>query len=120
MKLILVEAHASEGIFPEYPAGTPVTQLQPCQHYAHWFAACLNGRATYVPDNLITNGLLNAPYNPTELVAAQGDEVTLLSVFAEWAYVVNAQGQCGWLPFAKLFSPRLPETHDKEQHDRDH
>lgn len=104
MKLIVVEAHAGEGVFPEYPSGTPVQQPQPCQHYAHWLACRLHDRETYVPDVLITDGLLNAPYNPTELQAAQGDEVILLSVFAEWAYVANAVGQCGWLPFAKLFS----------------
>ena len=104
MKLTVLDAHAGEGVFPEYPAGTPVEQLQPCQHYAHWLACRLHGRATYLPDVLITDGRLNAPYNPTELPALQGDEVMLLSVCYEWAYVANAEGQCGWLPFAKLCS----------------
>lgn len=107
MQLILAEQHNDEndeGVFPTYPAGTVVENPQPCRQYAHWLACRLHGRATYVPDVLIRHGCLNAPYNPTELRAAAGDQVTLLSVFAEWAYVENTHGQCGWLPFSKLFS----------------
>ncbi len=104
MKLLVVDAHEGEGVFPLFAKGTAVEYLAQCKNYEHWFACRMNGIETYAPDTICKNGVLIQDYNPTELVAEANDVVELLEVAFEWMYVKNSSGEVGWIPAAKLVS----------------
>lgn len=103
MKLYARQAHQGEQSFPTFSRGTLVENLTPCALYAHWFSCTINGYATYVPDVFVQDGCLNCEYNPTELCVEQGDEVSLIALYFEWA-LVRKDEQIGWLPCEILTS----------------
>ena len=104
MKLLVTDNHTGEGIFPIFPKGTLVKDIVPCEEVPHWYACTINGIATFIPDIFLTEAILNADYNPTELVLAKGDVVELQRVVYEWLYVKSNDGTLGWFPASKIIS----------------
>lgn len=101
-------AHAGEGVFPTWAAGTRVENLAPCGRYCGWLRGSVGGKVTYFPQSILENGRLRCAYNPTELAVAAGSRVRLLALVGAWAWV-----QCGtkrgWLPADKLESAVFPD-----------
>ena len=106
MRLLVTHEHEGEGIFPQFLKGTPVDNLTPVDgsESLHWMACTIEGHTTYVPDTYARGGVLAQDYDPTELVAKAGQEVTLLAVVYEWLYVKDDSGKTGWLPAHKAIS----------------
>lgn len=104
MKLLVIESHLGEGIFPCFKEGTIVDNLADCLNTPHWCSGTINGYATYIPETYLDNGCLNRDYNPTELVVEEGQTVTLLKVVFEWLYVIDSNNNEGWLPASKVVS----------------
>lgn len=104
MKLLVIEKHDGEGIFPIFTKGTAVNDLKACERYPHWLSCAINGYETFIPDIYAADGVLIRDYNPTELTAEEGRIVTLISVVFEWLYVKDENGGEGWLPASKVIS----------------
>lgn len=98
-----MKEHVGEGVFPSFEKGTRVSAVEPCKQYPFWSSCKIGMYSTYVPNTYIENGMLNQAYNPTELVVAAQEQVTLWKVVFDWAYVQNSQGDMGWLPFQILY-----------------
>jgi len=99
MKILVLQDHPGEGIFPTFPAGTPVTLTGPeCAEFLHWYPCEINGHATYVPNSFLRDGILTCEYNPTELVQSAGDILTVNAIVNAWLHATNPQGQTGWIP----------------------
>ena len=105
MHAVACDAHVSEGVFPEFVAGTPVDLHAPCQHFAHWWSCTIAGQATYIPDYFVVSGKLNCNYNPTEIETQAGDHLQILSISHAWLIARNARtGKTGWIPAEKVIS----------------
>ncbi|HHW7507775.1 TPA: hypothetical protein ACU21B_001626 [Mannheimia haemolytica] len=97
MKLLVSHFHQGEGKFPTFSAGTAVRLGSECVNYPNWFACEIDGWKTFVPSHFISENKLICDYNPTELVAAQGERVELLELHYQWA-IVKRENEIGWLP----------------------
>ena len=104
MNLLVVEKHDGEGIFPLFPKGTAVNDVNVCDESSHWLSCVIYGHETYIPDIYAVDGVLTQDYNPTELVVEKEQIVTLISVVFEWVYVKDGNGREGWLPASKVIS----------------
>ena len=113
MKLLVVDGHEGEGMFPLFRKGAIVGELNACDKFSHWFACVIDGHETYIPDTYVVNGVLNRDYDPTELVLQKGHVVTLLEVVFEWLYVEDEGGKRGWLPAGKAASLTWLNAADK-------
>jgi len=104
MKLLVVEKHDGEGIFPLFPKGSAVTDVKVCDESSHWLACVIQGRETYIPDIYVADGIVTQDYNSTELVVEKEHIVTLVHIVFEWVYVKDESGREGWLPASKVTS----------------
>jgi len=107
MKLIVMEKHEGEGVFPLFVKGSAVSDLKQDNEYPiypHWFSCVIDGYETYIPEIYIDDGVLNVDYNPTEIVADKGQELTLIAVVFSWLYVEDGSGSEGWIPASKVVS----------------
>lgn len=107
MHLLLCQDHHGEGLYPTWPTGTAVANLEPCPTHPGWSHGRIGEHHAYFPDTLLQEGRLTAAYNPTELALPQGSEVRLIAVLHGWAWVEH-QERRGWLPCGKLQSRDLP------------
>ena len=117
MRLKVIETHAGYGVFPLFPKGTAVNNAEADAEYPthaeaiwgsgsnpHWLACVIDGHETFIPDTYVDNGVLTRGYSPTEIVVEKGQNLTLLELVFEWAYVKDESGKEGWLPTSKVIS----------------
>ena len=107
MKVILIEKHDGEGVFPAFPKGSTVENLAPCEESKHWMSCTIDGRDIYIPDFFVDNNRLNREYNPTELVADKDEIFEVEEIVFEWLYGKNGKGVYGWIPAEKVVSLSL-------------
>jgi len=104
MHLLVVEKHDGEGVFPLFPKGATVNNVNTCAESSHWLSCVIHGHETYIPDIYVVDGLLTQDYNPTELIVEKEQKVTLIRIVFEWLYVKDENGREGWLPTSKVIS----------------
>lgn len=104
MKVRVVDRHNGEGAFPTFGAGEAVGDLQPCDEYAHWMSCVINGFTTFIPDSFVRDGVLARDYNPTELIADQGEILDIEEIVHGWLYGSNEKGVYGWIPAENVTS----------------
>jgi len=101
----VVEAHEGEGQFPTFLMGAKV-KMNPVadEHFLHWHACVIEGHQTYAPASFVDDDTLRRDYNPTELVAKQGDVLEVREIVNAWLYARNATGVTGWIPAESVVS----------------
>ena len=104
MELLVMEKHDGEGVFPLFKKGAAVQNVQPCEGTPHWCLCEIDGHKTYIAETYLANNVLLRDYDPTELAADKGQEVTLVDIVFEWLLVQNESGKIGWLPARKVVS----------------
>ena len=105
MKLVVMQRHEGEGVFPLFRKGTAVRLLDTEEAVeGNWFPCDIQGHLTYIPPMFLTDGVLNRNYNPTEMVAEEGKTVDLMEVVFEWLCVRDRAGNQGWIPSGKVVS----------------
>lgn len=104
MNVTVIEHHEGEGQFPTFAKGTIVQNMHACEESRHWMSCVLQGFETYVPDIFVADGVLTREYNPTELVAAQGEVIEVEAIVYEWLFGKNSKGLSGWIPAEKVIS----------------
>lgn len=104
MKLLVMERHLGEGMFPLFAKGTAVTDVADCEGTPHWRSCVIEGYETYIPETYIVDGVLNRDYDPTELVVEKDQIVALVEVAFQWLYVADENGKRGWLPASKVIT----------------
>lgn len=100
MKLMVVENFdgASMGVFPTFPKGTALEFVGKDDESLHW-CPCISqeGHGFWTPDVYLDGMVLNRDYNPTSLTVEAGQKLTLKEVVFEWFYVMDDQGNKGWI-----------------------
>lgn len=104
MKLLVIEKHDGEGVFPLFKKGTVVNDLKVCNETPHWLSCVINGHETYIPEIYVVDGILIQDYNPSEVIVDKDQVVTLIAVVFQWLYVKCEDGRNGWLPANKVIS----------------
>ncbi len=87
MKVVLVENHSGEGVFPTFSKLSKVEIIEECSFYLNWLKCRIDGLETYIPKNYInSSNELMYDYNPTELVCEEQDEVEVIKIVCGWIY----------------------------------
>jgi len=105
MKAKVITAHLGEGTFPDFPQGTKVTITgDECSDFRHWYPCEIDGYQTYIPKHFFAEEVLTRDYNPTELIQAEGDIITVEEIAYAWLRATNEKGQTGWIPAQSVVS----------------
>ena len=99
MKVKVIKNHLGEGQFPTFPKGCDVKMADECcKHFLNWFACHIQGYDTYIPDLFVSGGKLVCDYNPTELICASGELLSVKEIYYAWFIAEKADGVRGWIP----------------------
>ena len=108
MKVTVIANYPSEWEviqFPTFPRGTAVSMVaEEDADFAHWHAAQIEGRETFVPVSFVTDGRLNRDYNPTELSQKAGDILEVREIVNAWLIATNERGETGWITAESVVS----------------
>jgi hypothetical protein len=104
IKVKVIARHSGEGEFPTFPKGTNISMGEECTHFRHWYPCTINGHETYVPESYVCDGKLVCDYNPTELIADEGDILEVREIVNAWLIATNSTGITGWIPAESVVS----------------
>lgn len=75
--------------------------------WAGWiWCTAANGKSAWVPESWVElageHCLFSRDYNSRELSIEKGDALELEFEVSGWAWVRNAEGECGWIPADRI------------------